>query len=46
MLCEDVNECADHNGGCDTKATCTNQPGTFICTCNDNYIGDGFNCEC
>lgn len=22
-------------------ATCTNTPGSFVCTCNEGYIGDG-----
>ena len=46
MWIADVDECADNNGGCNTNAACTNQPGSFACTCNDNYIGDGFTCEC
>jgi len=44
VWCEDVDECASNNGGCDANAVCTNQPGSFTCTCNANYVGNGFRC--
>ena len=40
----DIDECAENNGGCDEHATCNNMPGSFNCTCNPGYTGDGFNC--
>jgi len=45
MMYTDVDECAENNGGCSQFATCTNTPGTFNCTCNMGYRGDGFNCS-
>ena len=40
-----MNECNNYyNGGCDANARCENEEGTFTCTCNDNYAGDGFRC--
>jgi len=45
MMYTDVDECAENNGGCSQFATCTNLPGTFNCTCNMEYRGDGFNCS-
>jgi hypothetical protein len=29
--CEDINECASENGGCDPLAKCNNTPGGFAC---------------
>ncbi|MDF3067176.1 MAG: hypothetical protein K0R38_2777 [Polyangiaceae bacterium] len=37
-LCEDIDECATDNGGCDPKVTCKNAPGSFSCdVCPDGY---------
>ncbi|MDY7230208.1 lamin tail domain-containing protein [Hyalangium rubrum] len=44
FLVADSNECALNNGGCSVNATCTNIPGSFTCTCNPGYTGDGFSC--
>ena len=42
----DVDECIDGmpQGPCDPNATCANTAGSFTCTCNFGYRGDGFNC--
>ena len=40
----DIDECTDSTHNCDTQATCTNSVGSFTCTCNDGYSGDGTNC--
>ena len=35
----DINECLSGDHTCDH--VCTNSPGSFVCTCNDNYeLGD------
>ncbi|XP_075226178.1 sushi, von Willebrand factor type A, EGF and pentraxin domain-containing protein uif [Lycorma delicatula] len=35
LECNDINECAYNNGGCDQK--CINTPGNFTCGCNVGY---------
>ena len=42
--CEDIDECASDNGGCDVNALCVNAPGTRACLCNANFAGDGETC--
>ncbi|XP_072170845.1 uncharacterized protein [Diadema setosum] len=36
--CEDVNECAIRNGGC--QHSCINTEGSYFCTCNTGYTLD------
>lgn len=40
----DVNECGSNNT-CHTNASCMNTNGSFTCTCNEGYIGNGITCE-
>jgi hypothetical protein len=42
--CVEIDECAEHLDNCDPNATCTNTPGSFTCTCNPNFEGDGTSC--
>ena len=39
----DINECSEQNP-CDAKANCTNTEGSFHCTCQNGYFGDGKAC--
>ena len=47
MLIIEIDECAEGTDNCDdNNATCDNVPaGSFTCTCNEGYSGDGVICE-
>ena len=41
----DINECAsDRLNDCDENARCIDTIGSYNCTCNSGYEGDGFSC--
>ena len=40
----DIDECSEESDNCHEDATCTNSVGSFDCTCNAGYSGDGVNC--
>merc|ERR1712142_47041 len=42
--CENINECANENGGC--SHTCTDNDGSFTCSCPENMVlaGNGLTC--
>ena len=42
---EDVDECSTNNGGC--EQTCTNEEGSFQCSCDSGFTldDDGLNCN-
>ena len=42
-LFADVDECVEQSP-CDLNATCTNTPGSYSCSCNEGYSGDGRMC--
>ena len=45
VLLTDIDECAnDTLNNCSPNATCTNTNGSYTCTCDTGYTGDGFNC--
>jgi EGF domain len=44
LLLSDNNECSTNNGGCSSLATCFNIHGSYKCTCNVGYYGNGFSC--
>lgn len=47
-VCSDIDECADGTARCASKATCTNQPGSFSCKCPPHFQdtkSDGSVCD-
>ena len=40
----DINEC-DSIHPCNGNANCTDTLGSFICTCNSGFTGDGLTCQ-
>ena len=40
----DINECEINMDNCNSNAVCINVPGSFTCTCNQGYRGDGSTC--
>ena len=40
----DIDECTGTNN-CNVNAECTNNPGSYACTCNSGYTGNGVDCE-
>ena len=41
----DIDECKENTDNCSTNAQCHNTPGSFNCTCNSGFKGDGINCS-
>ena len=44
-LLSDVDECVNGTHNCHINANCTNRNGSFYCTCNPGYMGNGTFCE-
>ena len=40
----DINECERETHNCDHNALCTDTLGSFMCTCNSGYEGNGVTC--
>ena len=45
ILLPDIDECSRKTDNCNEQATCANNIGSFICTCNEGFKGDGEDCE-
>ncbi|CAH1775918.1 unnamed protein product [Owenia fusiformis] len=45
LTCTDINECEEVPGSCQDAAICTNTRGSYYCTCQDGYVGDGKLCD-
>ena len=41
----DVNECELGDVDCATNATCSNTDGSYVCSCNTGFTGDGKHCS-
>jgi len=41
----EVDECSAKTHNCDANAGCTNNVGSFACSCNSGYSGDGLTCN-
>ena len=42
--CVDQDECELGKSFCHADATCINSPGSYLCQCNDGFVGDGILC--
>ena len=41
----EINECSQNSHNCDGNATCTNTDGSYWCTCNLGFSGNGTSCR-
>jgi len=44
IICLDINECSGHTHDCDHDATCTDTLGSYRCSCNTGFNGNGQTC--
>ena len=44
FVVSDVDECTDGTHGCNENATCRNLNGSYECTCNVGFYGNGIIC--
>ena len=42
--CSEVDECAVGSDSCHDNATCHNTQGSYSCSCNTGFTGNGFSC--
>ncbi|VBB27108.1 unnamed protein product [Acanthocheilonema viteae] len=42
--CVDIDECVEKTSECNKRASCVNTVGSYQCTCEDGFSGDGKNC--
>ena len=42
--CINIDECERGTDNCHAQASCTDTEGSFFCTCNPGYLGDGVTC--
>ena len=41
----DIDECSSHTDNCSSDGQCNNTVGSFNCSCNSGYHGDGVTCN-
>ena len=41
----DIDECFEGRDTCHSNATCMDTDGSFECTCDNGFTGDGYNCS-
>ena len=41
----DIDECSTKSHSCDVNAVCNDTEGSYMCTCNSGYSGDGKACS-
>ena len=41
----DIDECTENTHECDSNAMCHDEIGSYNCTCNRGYSGNGFACH-
>lgn len=41
---QDIDECSAETLDCSKFSTCTDTPGSYKCTCNPGFSGDGKTC--
>ena len=39
-----IDECSTQQDDCHDNATCSDTDGSYTCSCNDGFTGDGFTC--
>jgi len=44
MSLADIDECELGTHNCHENSTCADVIGSFVCTCNDGFDGDGVDC--
>ena len=44
LLFPDIDECSGSNN-CSDNATCIDSAGSYNCSCDTGYTGDGFTCD-
>ena len=42
----DIDECATASHNCDKNAVCSNTLGSYQCSCNEGYNGNGMHGQC